>query len=36
MPGRGSDLPVDGRGKRAALVVARFHDEIADRLWLKL
>ncbi|HWC06615.1 MAG TPA: 6,7-dimethyl-8-ribityllumazine synthase [Gemmatimonadota bacterium] len=32
MPGRGSDLPVDGRGKRAALVVARFHDEIADRL----
>lgn len=32
MSGKGPDLPVDGRGKRAALVVARFHDEVADRL----
>ena len=32
MPGKGASLPADGRGKRAALVVARFHAEIADRL----
>lgn len=32
MPGKGTSLPADGRGKRAALVVARFHAEIADRL----
>ena len=32
MTGKGTGFPVDGRGRRAALVVARFHDEIADRL----
>lgn len=32
MPGKGTSLPADGRGKRAALVVARFHAEIAERL----
>ncbi|HET9581633.1 MAG TPA: 6,7-dimethyl-8-ribityllumazine synthase [Gemmatimonadota bacterium] len=32
MPGKGTPLAADGRGKRAVLVVARFHAEIADRL----
>ncbi|MGH7571122.1 MAG: 6,7-dimethyl-8-ribityllumazine synthase [Gemmatimonadota bacterium] len=32
MSGKGAGLPVDGRGRRVALVVARFHGEIADRL----
>lgn len=32
MTGKGAGLPTDGRGRRATLVVARFHGEIADRL----
>lgn len=32
MTGKGDALPIDGRGRRVALVVARFHGGIADRL----
>ena len=32
MTGKSSELPVDGRGKRATLVVARFHAGIAEQL----
>ncbi len=32
MTGKGAELPIDGHGRRVALVVARFHAEIADRL----